>query len=156
LIAAAIILALRVRRKGIGMVSCVVSFVVCGVAVATVAMPTGGETVLGDGITILHKRDDTIVILDDPGPARFVLERLRLAGVRQPVLIIVRDGDRADADAVIALHERFGPVPTAAPPLHRVPGARTVEAGRRIWAGSFVITFVEVTPRLEVDISPAA
>ena len=80
----------------------------------------------------------TVVVLDDPGPARVVLERLRLAGVRRPVLVIARDGDRADADAVLALAARFGPLPVAAPPLHRVPGARIAlgRPGRRIEAGT--------------------
>ena len=36
------------------------------------------------------------------------------------------------AAAVLALAGRFGPIPVAAPPLHRVPGGRTVTAGRVI------------------------
>ncbi|MDG2029207.1 MAG: hypothetical protein P8J50_19090 [Acidimicrobiales bacterium] len=70
--------------------------------------------------------------------------------MRTPVLIISLDGDRADADAVLALHDRFGAVPVAAPPLHRVPGGRTVVADQTIVVEGHIIAIVAVEPRLEI------
>ena len=47
-------------------------------------------------------------------------------GVRTAAAVIATDGDRADADAVVALRERFIGVAVLAPPMHRVPGGRSV------------------------------
>lgn len=149
-IGGAILLSLAVPRSGVGLAALLVSGGVCALAVVHAPVPFDGETVLGDGVVVLHHAGDSIVVLDDPGPARFVLERLREAGIRRPVLIVVRDGDRADADAVLALHQRFGPVPTAAPPLHRVPGGRTVEVGQVIQLASIQLEITEVAPRIEI------
>ena len=88
-------------------------------------------------VGVLVHRDGVIAVeLDDPRRPREVLEALRLAGVRRIDLVIATDGDRADADAVIAIHRRFGPVPTVAPPLHRVPGGRSVHPGNTVLLGS--------------------
>lgn len=46
--------------------------------------------------------------------------------VRTAAAVIATDGDRADADAVVALRERFIGVAVLAPPMHRVPGGRSV------------------------------
>ncbi|MEZ5243971.1 MAG: ComEC/Rec2 family competence protein [Acidimicrobiales bacterium] len=140
--------AVGVRRYRVGVLSGLVSVVVCAsAAFATPRLPIG-STVLGNGVTVVHGQGGTVVVLDDPGPARLVLERLRLAGVRRPVLVIATDGDRADADAVLALTERFGPLPIAAPPLHRVPGARTVTAGRVLVAGTIRVVILESDPEI--------
>ncbi len=148
-IAGAVIAALRLRSKGIGIASALFSGVVCALALLVAPEVPDGVRFLGDGVTLVSQGDQSVVILDDPGRARDVLERLRMAGARQLVLIVALDGDRADADAVLALHDRFGSIPTAAPPLHRVPGARTVRPGRLIRAGSIEVEVLEVEPRIE-------
>ena len=40
--------------------------------------------------------------------------------------IFATDGDRADADGVVALRERFVGVAVLAPLMHQVPGGRSV------------------------------
>ena len=155
-IAAAVLAAIRVRRRLVGALSGLVSGVVCVAVLLGAPRPAIGSVDLGDGVSVVHGPGGSVVVLDDPGPARIVLERLRLAGVRQPLLVLAVDGDRADADAVLALVDRFGPLPVAAPPLHRVPGARTVQVGRVVQVASSSITIVEVAPRIEftVDSGP--
>jgi competence protein ComEC len=146
-ISLAVAVALRVPGRGAGALSGLVSVVVCANAVVVAPAPESGS--LGDGVAIIHSAGDTVIVLDDPGPPRLVLEKVRLAGVRRPTLVIALDGDRADADAVIGLVDRFGRLPVAAPPLHRVPGARTVRPGRPIEAGGIHIEIIAVEPRIE-------
>lgn len=140
-------------RRGGGVVGACVVLVVCVNAVSTAAAPGSGINPLGDGLTIVHHGGSTVVVLDDPGRPQRVLEVLRRAGVRRPVLVVALDGDRADADAVLAIHDRFGPVPVAAPPLHRVPGGRTVQRGQVVALGAMAVHIVEVDPRLQVAFS---
>jgi len=147
-ISATIVVALAVRRRRLGWVSALVSMVVCGSVLLDAPRPSPGTVPLGDGVSLVHGRGGTVVVLDDPVSPRKVLERLRVAGVRRPVLVIATDGDRADADAVLALTDRFGRLPIAAPPLHRVPGARTVAPGRLIVAGTVRVEILEVDPRI--------
>ena len=151
-IGSAVLIALRVRGRAAGGASSLVIAGVCVLALVHAPVPRQGTTVLGDGVTIVHHGAGTLVVLDDPGPARYVLEQLRLAGVRRPLLVLAIDGDRADADAVVALVDRFGPLPVAAPPLHRVPGARTVEAGRVIEAGPLRVEILDVADGLEFTV----
>lgn len=146
-IGVAVVTAVVVRRWGA--VAATVVFLVCLHSARSAAVPVPGIVALGDGIVVAHD-EGSVIVLDDPGTPRGVLERLREEGVRHPVLIIARDGDRADADAVLALHDRFGPVPVAAPPLHRVPGGRTVRREQEIVAGGFTVVITEVEPRLEI------
>ena len=130
--------------------SLVVVIVVLGQSITGAPTPAPGTSALGDGVLVHCANHDCVVTLDDPVSARRVLERLRVAGVRNVVLIAATDGDRADADAVLALHSRFGSVATAAPPLHRVPGARTVVAGQEAIVGQIIVQFAEVLPRLSL------
>jgi competence protein ComEC len=148
-LAGAVGLALWRPGRRTGSVSALVSVVVCAAAWLFAPSPADGVTALGDGVTMVHRSGGSVIVLDDPAPARIVLERLRTAGVRRPWLVVARDGDRADADAVLAIADRFGAVPVAAPPLHRVPGARTVQPGRVVDAGPIRIEIVEVEPRIE-------
>ena len=62
------------------------------------------------------------------------------------------DGDRSDAEAVLALTERFGALAVAAPPMHRVPGGRTVQAGQTVEFGDLLLRFERVAPRLELSV----
>ncbi len=149
LLAGAVGLALWRPWPRAGTVSALVSVVVCAGAWMLAPSPADGVTALGDGVTIVHRSGGSVVVLDNPAPARVVLERLRTAGVRRLWLVVASDGDRADADAVLAIVDRFGAVPIAAPPLHRVPGARTVQVGRVIDAGAIRLEIVAVEPRIE-------
>lgn len=152
-ISVAVLVALRRPNRWVGTASMLVSLVVCGSAAVAAPNPAEGVAVLGDGVTVVHRRGATIVVLDDPAPPQLVLERLRTAGVRRPWLVVALDGDRADADAVLALTDRFGAVPVAAPPLHRVPGARTVQVGRVVERDGLRLEITEVEPRLEFVVS---
>ncbi len=149
---AAIVLALkggpRSRLVGGGLVAVVVA-----VALATVPHPAPGRNPLGYGATLWVDGEASALVLDDPGDPQRVLEVVRRRGAGPPDLVVVLDGDRADADAVIALRDRYGPVPVAAPPLHRVPGGRTVERGQRIDLGGLVVQIREVAPRIAVIVT---
>ena len=104
-----------------------------GVSIAMVALlaisspshPGVGRTELGAGAEI-WVGDQTVLVLDDPRRPRVVLETLRRVGVRRIDLVVATDGDRADADVVVALRARFGDLAVVAPPLHRVPTATSV------------------------------
>lgn len=148
----AVVVAVVARRWGA--TAAVVVVLVCLHSVRSAAAPVPGIASLGDGVVVAH-RDRSVIVLDDPATPRRVLERLREQGVRRPVLIVARDGDRADAEAVLALHERFGAVPVAAPPLHRVPNGRTVRPEQEIAAGGFTVVIAAVEPRLEIAFGEA-
>ncbi|MEM9466801.1 MAG: ComEC/Rec2 family competence protein [Actinomycetota bacterium] len=106
------------------------------VAVAVRASPAlePGSVAIGAGL-VVHNHGSVVVELDDPHRPRDVLEALRHAGVRRIDLIVATDGDRADAEAVIAIRTRFGDVEIAAPPLHRVPDGHAVHPGTVLQAG---------------------
>lgn len=140
--------ALLRRTRAVGGASALVSGVVCVLSVVGAPVPAPGVHHLGEGVDIVQAGRGTVVVLDDPGPPQRVLEVVRTAGVRRPVLLVAVDGDRADADATLALVERFGPLPIAAPPLHRVPGARTMHDGRTVDVEGITLEFVDVEPRL--------
>lgn len=140
--------ALLRRTRAVGRASALVSGIVCVVSLVGAPAPAPGFHQLGEGVGIVQAEGGTVVVLDDPGPPQRVLEVVRTAGVRRPVLLVAVDGDRADADAVVALVDRFGSLPIAAPPLHRVPGARTMRDGRIVEVNGIVFEFVEVEPRL--------
>ena len=121
-------------------------------SVAGAARPPAGRSEVGAGIAVVRDGSVLVVELDDPAPPRTVLERLRLAGVGRPDLVIVADGDAADAAAVVALVDRHGPLPVLAPPLHRVPDARTARPGQRVELDGPVLEVIEVQPRLVVEV----
>lgn len=118
--------------------------------------PEPGTTIDASGVTIVHRDGRTAAILNDPWSAQNVLETLRRRGIRTLDLVVAVDGDRADADTSLALRERFGPVPIAAPPLHRVPHARVVQRGQLISVGALQLRVEEVDPRLELTLLPRA
>ena len=120
-------------------------------AMVNAPSPPPGSVVVGDGVTMVQADSGAVIVLDNPRSARAVLEQVRSSGARAPSLVVALDGDRADADAVVALRDRYGPIAIAAPPLHRVPGARTVAVGQLIVVGGTRILVEAVEPRLEVS-----
>ncbi|MEM7143197.1 MAG: ComEC/Rec2 family competence protein [Actinomycetota bacterium] len=128
----------------------VVAALIAAGSIADAPRLRDGWTAVSDGATVLRRSGTVIVVLDDPGRPRWLLESLRLTGVRRVDLVVARDGDRADADAALALADRFGAVPIAAPPLHRVPGGRTVRPGQLVRVGAILLAVDVVDPRLGV------
>jgi len=112
-------------------------------SLSTVAIPPAGWSALGHGVSTHRSDTGTVIVLDDPGRPRDVLEVLRTNGVRTASAVVATDGDRADADAVVALRERFIGVAVLAPPMHRVPGGRSVPEGIGIGVGGVVVELVE-------------
>lgn len=114
------------RMPGGRFVAMAVTSVVTVASLATADAPQTGPWQFDVGVTVVGTDRGVIVVLDQPGRPGAVLEALRSAGIRRPLLLVATDGDFADAAAVSALRERFGPVPTFAPPMHRVRGATAV------------------------------
>ena len=102
----------------------------------------------------LYSHDSTVVVvLDDPGSPRQVLESVRLAGARRVDLIVATDGDASDAYATLALLDRYPHAAVIAPPMHRVPHARTVATGAEVKLGALSAVVVEHAPELEIEVS---
>lgn len=129
---------LLAQRRPLGWLGGAIAAAVAAVAITAVPVVPEGTTPIGAGV-VLHHDGLVVVELDDPRRPRDVLEALRHAGVRRIDLVIATDGDRADADAVVAIVARFGPVDVAAPPFHRVPSARSVHPGTVVQVGSWRI-----------------
>ncbi|MYA73980.1 MAG: ComEC/Rec2 family competence protein [Acidimicrobiaceae bacterium] len=122
--------------------------------VALVSAPTlgaGEHRLTGESRAIVSDNGNLVLVLDNP-PTRALVESLRVAGGGKPKLAIALDGDRSDAEAVLALTERFGEFPVAAPPMHRVPGGRTVQAGQTVDIDELTLRFERVEPRLEMSV----
>ena len=124
-LAALMIGAGKVRLAAVAVISAVAVVSLHG---APVVPP--GYTELADVGQLVKSNDQVVLILHDPAWPRDVVSSLRLVGVRRLDLVVATDGDAADAQAVLAIRERYGPVPAIAPPLHRVPGARTLRVGQ--------------------------
>lgn len=126
--------------------------------VALLSAPTlavGEHRLTGESRAIVSERGNLVLVLDNP-PTRALVESLRTAGGGRPELVIALDGDRADAEAVLALNERFGGFPVAAPPMHRVPTGRTVQAGQTVEVDDLIVRFERVEPRLEISVQRRA
>ncbi|MEO0493631.1 MAG: ComEC/Rec2 family competence protein [Actinomycetota bacterium] len=125
------------------------------VSVATVPTLASGWSDLGRGVSVHHGHQAVVVVLDGPGWPRDVLEVLRDHDVRSVAVVVATDGDRADADAVVALRERFVGVTILAPPMHRVPGARSVHDGVRVTIGALVVELVDDAGSVGLAVGPA-
>lgn len=133
----------------------VATILVCVVSIASAPQPPSGVTALEQGVELRRLDGHSVVVLTDPGSPRSVLETLRVAGAGRPDLVVAVDGDAGDALAVVALAERFENLLIVAPPLHRVPGAKTVRGGDRITLGLVVVTVAGVDPGIEITMSRA-
>lgn len=122
--------------------------------VALVSAPTlsvGEHRLAGESRAIVSADGNLVLVLDNP-PTRALVESLRTAGGGRPELVIALDGDRSDAEAVLALTERFGGFAVAAPPMHRVPGGRTVQQGQTVEIDDVTVRFGRVEQRLEISV----
>ncbi len=120
----------------------------------TAASPATGwsETT---GARLFRAESAVVVVIDGaPRPAK-LLESLRLAGVRRVDLVVASDGGASDALAVLALADRYRGAAAVAPPMHRVPGARTVRTGSTVRIGDLSVRVVADTPELVVAIARA-
>ena len=135
-----------VRVLGAGVVAAAFAHSVAGAA----SPPAGWSSV--SGVSLFSHDAAVVAVLDRPGPPRRMLESLRLGGVRRIDLIVAADGDAADAHAVLALTDRYRGAAVVAPPMHRVPRARTVTAGSVIDLGGLKALVTADSPRLEVEI----
>jgi len=93
-------------------------------------LPAGATTPI-EGVTV-YVDEVVVVVLDNPPRVQAAIEALRRAAVRRVDVVIATDGDYSDAMVAIALSERYEPQMILAPPLHRVPHARSVPEGQTI------------------------
>ncbi|MCE2513134.1 MAG: ComEC/Rec2 family competence protein [Acidimicrobiia bacterium] len=124
------------------------------VSVLAAASPPPGWSDIGDARLFRHE-SVTVVVLDEPARPRDLLESLRLAGVRRVDLVVASHGGASDAHAVLALRDRYRSAAVVAPPMHRVPAARTVRAGDMVRVGVLAVEVVADAPDLAVAVSPA-
>jgi len=124
------------------------------VSVLAAASPPPGWSDIGDARLFRHE-SVTVVVLDEPARPRDLLESLRLAGVRRVDLVVASHGGASDAHAVLALRDRYRRAAVVAPPMHRVPAARTVRAGDMVRVGVLAVEVVADAPDLAVAVSPA-
>ena len=102
------------------------------------------------GARVFYREPVTVVILDGPARPAKLLEALRLAGVRRVDLVVASSGGASDAHAVLALKDRYRGATVVAPPMHRVPHARTVRIGSVVLAGEVELEVVGEGPPLDV------
>ena len=142
------------RRRAVKAVGSAVLLGAFGASVATVASPPQGWSEVV-GARLFHHGPVSVVVLDDAvRPAR-LLESLRLAGVRRVDLVVASRGGASDAHAVLALKDRYRGATVVAPPMHRVPHARTVRTGTVVQVGVVAVEVLDDDPALVVAAAPA-
>ncbi len=105
-----------------------------------------------EGARLLRHGDSLAVVLEDSVRPRDLLQALRLAGVRRVDVVVASRGGASDAHAVLALRDRYPAAVVLAPPMHRVPTARTVQAGSTVMLGDLALEIVGDGPRIDVAI----
>ncbi len=134
---------------------------VAGTAVMTVALVHSGLAAASPppgwseaaGARLFWHESAAVVVLDEPVRPSDLLESLRLAGMRRADLIVAAAGGASDAHAVLALRDRYRGAAAVAPPMHRVPGARTVRTGDVVQVGSVTVEVVSDSPELTVEVT---
>lgn len=154
IVAAAILLAVLSRRRWAGLAAAAALALVLAVSFRVAPSLDPGVTDLDAGATAHRVGDTVVVVLDSPSRPRSLLEDMRLAGVRRIDLLVAADGDLADALAVVALADRYDTA-VVAPPMHRVPGARSVAAGGSVQVGDAQVTILAADPGLAVGVQDA-
>lgn len=141
------------RFRVLAPVGAAVVVVAFGFSVLTAASPSMGWSDTA-GARLFHHHTATMVVLDGPVRPSSLLEGLRLAGVRRADLVVASQGGASDAHAVLALKDRYREVTAVAPPMHRVPHARTVRAGSVVRVGSVSVEVLDDDPVLEIAATP--
>ena len=126
--------------------------VAMAVSVLAAATPPTGWSEAGDARLFRHE-SAVVVVLDEQARPRDLLQSLRLSGVRRVDLVVASSGGASDAYAVLDLKDRYRTAVVVAPPMHRVPGARTVRAGDVVRVGTVEVEVVSDTPGLVVEIT---
>ena len=139
------------RARALGAVGAAVVAVAMAVSVLAAASPRPGWSE-ATGARLFQHQSAVAVVLDEPVRPRDLLESLRLAGVRRVDLVVASGGGASDAHAVLALLDRYRTAAVVAPPMHRVPRARTVRAGDVVRVGAVHMEVVSDTPELVVEI----
>ena len=144
----------RLRPRALAAVGAVVVAAAFGHSVLSAASPPQGwsETT---GARVFRHESATVVVLHEAVRPERLLESLRLAGVRRVDLVVASRGGASDAHAVLALKDRYRGATVVAPPMHRVPHARTVRAGSVVQVGAVSVEIVDDTPALVVAAIPA-
>ena len=143
------------RPRALAAVGAAVVVAAFGHSVLSAASPPQGwsETT---GARVFRHESATVVVLHEAVRPERLLESLRLAGVRRVDLVVASRGGASDAHAVLALKDRYRGATVVAPPMHRVPHARTVRAGSLVQVGAVSLEIVDDTPALVVAAIPAA
>ena len=115
------------------------------------ASPSAGWSEVS-GVRVFHHESATVVVLNEAVRPGDLLESLRLEGVRRVDLVVASSGGASDAYAVLALRDRYRGTAVVAPPMHRVPGARTVWTGSLVQVGDVVVEVLGEEPRLDVGV----
>ena len=142
------------RPRALAAVGAAVVVAAFGHSVLSAASPPQGwsETT---GARVFRHESATVVVLHEAVRPKRLLESLRLAGVRRVDLVVASRGGASDAHAVLALKDRYRGATVVAPPMHRVPHARTVRAGSSVQIGAVSLEIVDDTPALVVAAIPA-
>ena len=137
------------RVRTLGAVGAAMVVVALAHSVLAAASPPAGWSEAGGARLFRHESAMVVVLVESVRPER-LLESLRLAGVRRVDLVVASDGGASDAHAVLALADRYAGTAIVAPPMHRVPGARTVRTGSMVQVGAVEVEVVADGPQLEV------
>ena len=137
------------QARAVGLLGAALVTAALAYSLLSAASPPVGWSETG-GARLFRHESAVVVVLDEPARPERLLESLRLAGVRRVDLVVASDGGASDAYAVLALADRYRGTAVVAPPMHRVPGARTVRTGSVVQVGSVSVEIVADAPRLEV------
>ena len=142
------------RPRALAAVGAAVVMAAFGHSVLSAASPPWGWSEATGARVFRHESATVVVLHEAVRPVR-LLESLRLAGVRRVDLVVASRGGASDAHAVLALKDRYRGATVVAPPMHRVPHARTVRAGSVVQVGAVSLEIVDDTPALVVAVISA-
>ena len=140
------------RQRVVRIVALITLAIAAAIAVVRAPEPSLGWSAV-DGATMYRSGDSVVVVLDGPRSPERLLGSLREAGAGRPSLVVAPTGGARDAHAVVALADRFGDLAILAPPMHRVPGARSAAPGQLVTVGSIVLVVTAVEPELEIEVT---
>ena len=153
-VGAALMLASRRLDRGVGALGAAGAAVIAvGLVhgVLTAASPPPGWSEAA-GARLFRHESAVVVVLEESVRPRDLLQSLRLTGVRRADLVVASGGGASDAHAVLALRDRYRAAAVVAPPMHRVPGARTVRASDVVRVGAVAVEVVSDSPELAVAV----